>query len=765
MNLAPPTYWSTGEPFIDRVKTGGEWRPGSGQSTVTTDKNGDPLGIPSGTQSIYKMVAIDPAGEAPIDTYVVTWQGKGTFSLPGTKILSQDDNRLTFQVTDPDAVSVQLKLTGLNKSDPVHDVHLVRTDQVDLFNAGEIFNPAFVEKASGWDVLRFKDWANIDGNPSVSWADRAQLTDSSWSTIVNKDGVPLEAMVQLSNESGADMWWNVAAKADDTYVKNALTYIRDHLDPGITLHVEYGNEVWNGDYGGTAYANDRAKALWGKDADGDGKTDGIHAGNLIFNGYRSAQVAKIVDQVFGSSSETRVDMVLGGQLGNDGVLNVEQQGVQKAGGTVAGLFDSYAVTTYFGGELSVSGRDASDQAKVLQWARGGKAGMDAAFKELQYGGSLDSDSSLTKQLAKFKSAEAIAEKAGVHLVAYEGGAHLTAAAFPSSVRGEVVDFFARLMNDPRMEQLYAKMADGFAAAGGTSLVNYNDIGQAATYGYWGVLDNVYDTSSPRYDALRDSLDASHKVINGTSGNNVLTATRASDTIQGGAGNDDITGSSGSRDSHGNLVEQDYYYGGTGSDTIKGGSGDDHIFGNSVTSATGAADGNDRLNGNGGDDYIQGNAGSDTIQGGAGNDRLFGGMDSDSVMGGTGRDTIVGGQGRDLLTGNSEADLFVFSDDSSVYTRSGSGAYLGDVVADFANGVDHVALGFDVSKVLHGTASSAADAAATATHLLTEGGTGVAAISVGSDTYLFYDGAGAGAADSSIAFRNVNTNAFDTSDFV
>ncbi|WP_294391036.1 calcium-binding protein [uncultured Sphingomonas sp.] len=831
MNLTGVSYYSTQEPFIDRAKTADGWRTTNNSVNVDMNDAGDPMGIPSGSNYIYKMVGVDPAGEAPIDTYVMTWQGSGTFSLAGAKILSKSDNQITFEVTKPDTVSVQLKLSNMNPGDPLRDLHVVRTDQVDLFQAGEIFNPAFVEKASAWDVLRFKDWGNIDPGKAVSWDDRSQVSDSSWAKAQHADGVPLEVMVRLANETGTAMWWNVPGQADDTYVRNALSYIRDHLDPGIKLHVEYSNEVWNWDYKVASYAQDQASALWGKDANGDGRIDPKDKAELpngawmTYYGYRSAQVAKMVDEVFGSSADARTESVLGGQLGNDGLFGYMQKGITAAGGTVSGLFDSYAVTTYFGNQLSVSDKNAANQAKVLEWARGGQAGMDAAFKELEQGGPLRADGGMSQLVSRLTKAAGLAKANGLDLQAYEGGAHLTAAKFPASIQGEITDFFARLMNDPRMGNLYTRMADIFEDVGGSTLVSYFDVGDSDKYGYWGVLDNIYKTGSVRYDALigQQMTGGSHlsaplagfqsarlegHVLNGTSGDDTLMAGNANDTIHGGDGNDRILGLSDTRNGPGNFIEADYYQGGGGSDTILGGSGNDHIYGNALTTSAGNADGGDLLLGGGGNDYIQGNAGNDTIMGGTGNDRVYGGADDDLINGGDGldylqgnrgndtlngdagddalrggagndllfggtgddalygdmgRDTLNGGSGYDRLTGGGGEDLFVFTNGDAVFGRSGDHAYEGDRVADFADGADHFSLGFAVSSVLHATASSAGDAAALAARMVS--GTAVAAVSVGSDTYLFFDGDTRGGVDSSIRFEGVGTNAFDVNDFV
>src|SRR5262249_24018030 len=44
-------------------------------------------------------------------------------------------------------------------------------------------------------------------------------------------------------------WVNMPVNATSDYNCQFATYVRDHLDPGLKVYVEYGNELWNGRYG------------------------------------------------------------------------------------------------------------------------------------------------------------------------------------------------------------------------------------------------------------------------------------------------------------------------------------------------------------------------------------------------------------------------------------------------------------------------------------------------------------------------------------
>ena len=226
MNLATVSYYSTEEPFIDRFKTSGLWRANDAAGNLISDGSvgfdchGNPVAF-AGKISLTTSVEVDPIALPTTDQYVITWSGTATVAVSGSKILSQSAGTATFQVTK-DVASVAITFKGVDSSNAIHDIHVVRADQVDLFKSGEIFNPDFVAKASSWDVLRFMDWGNTNDSSAVTWASRAQMSDGSWAANTHADGVPLEVMVKLANEAHTDMWWNVPTQADDTYVTNAL---------------------------------------------------------------------------------------------------------------------------------------------------------------------------------------------------------------------------------------------------------------------------------------------------------------------------------------------------------------------------------------------------------------------------------------------------------------------------------------------------------------------------------------------------------------
>ena len=834
MNLEAVVYWATEEPFIDRIHTAQPWiaKDAAGadiSSTLTRDQNGDFTDLTNVSQ-LHLAVGVDPKGASTIDEYVLTYDGTAKISIAGGTIVSQTPGKVVFDLTGADTKSaVDITFAKLDAADPVSDPHLVRVDQQALFNAGEIFNPDFIAKASQWGMVRFMDWGNTNSSQQVDWSTRDTLDDSFWSKQAHADGVPIEAMVQLANEAHVDMWYNVPTKADDTYVKNALTYIRDHLDPSLKVHVEWSNEVWNTAFSANAYAKAEATALWGT------SVSASHAAGVYY-GYRSAQIAEIAHDVFTGSHAAQLHEVLAGQQNSSTTDWIA--GAAKAGytGPISGLFKEYAVAPYFGGEMGTAVASAADRAIILGWANGGAAGLDAAFHELEFGGSLSVDGSLARTQGYLAKSGQIAAANGLDFVTYEGGTSLATTRWPTAEKAAVQDLFNRMFADPRMGDLYAKEIAAFKAAGGALFTNFNDVGTPGDPGTWGSLTSIYADGSPRYDAFLAAggktgiplvtpgsgtgtgsvvtSQASPTVsghITGTSGDDNLVASAQNDTVDGAAGDDHIVGSSSTTDALGHYIEADVYMGGAGADTIAGGDGNDHIYGNELTTVAGSIDGADSLSGGGGMDYLQGNAGSDTIDGGAGNDRVYGGADNDSLLGGdgndyvqgnkgndivsggngndvvhggadddmvrgdagndqlfgdAGNDSLIGGAGIDVMTGGAGNDMFVFNGRDAAFATTGASAWAMDEITDFTHGSDKFEFDFQPVHVFTGSAASAAAALTLANSLVGAhaGEADVAAVTVGNDTYLFWDAVGQGGViDSAVKIDGVH-DSFTLADF-
>ena len=152
-----------------------------------------------------------------------------------------------------------------------------------------------------------------------------------------------------------------------------------------------------------------------------------------------------------------------------------------------------------------------------------------------------------------------------------------------------------------------------------------------------------------YELIRITLD---KVLNGTSGSDVLNGFDTADLMIAVAGDDMLYGFAGN----------DTLKGGGGADTLLGGIGDDILQGARSRDTLSGGDGNDALNGGGGRDELNGDAGHDLLSGRGGRDVMKGQSGNDTLNGGGGKDILIGGSGNDSLHGGRNPDTFVFADD-------------------------------------------------------------------------------------------------------
>ena len=122
--------------------------------------------------------------------------------------------------------------------------------------------------------------------------------------------------------------------------------------------------------------------------------------------------------------------------------------------------------------------------------------------------------------------------------------------------------------------------------------------------------------------------------------------------------------------------------------------------------------------------------------------------------------VSGDLGQDTLTGGAGNDIFLFA-------GQGSTTAAPDMITDFTSGTDHLSLGFTPAAVLTGAAQASLAAAITAAQSLFDGHAGdheVAALAVGSDTYIFYASNAGATADSAIQLVGASAASLGLGDF-
>ena len=508
--------WSTQHPFLDLMKSARPWighLPGQWGGVDTDalwdggflDDRGWPTAIPPGVSHLETLILTDQPDTAEWlrGTYILLFEGTGRVDITGRgRLRERRDGRLVFSYAPgPGAVGIAIRET--DPADPVRNIRVLRTDQLALFEAGEVFNPDWLARILPVASMRFMDWMMTNGSTQTRWMDRPRITDFSYAWR----GVPLPVMIALANRTGADPWFTMPHRANDDYVRAFAQMVAQDLNAGLVAHVEYSNEVWNFLFPQAAWAQDRAAHLWGDREDGW----------MQFYGLRAAQTMAIWTEAFGASAPERLARIVSVHTGWPGLEAAILDGPlaeRQFGAPLVTAFDAYAVTGYFGHELgSWDALEPLVEASRAKAREAGKAqglrrvalreyekahGFERAFAQAA---EMVRESSLQELRDKHWPHHAsVAREHGLALIMYEGGSH-AAPHFSEVDNEDLVNFLTAFNYSEEMGALYAETLTAWAAQGGKRFNAFVDVAPASQWGSWGALRHLGD-DNPRWRALQ-----------------------------------------------------------------------------------------------------------------------------------------------------------------------------------------------------------------------------------------------------------------------
>ncbi len=528
LGLAGVVSWSAQQPFIDVMKTArpffghkpGEWGGADHddlRARGLVDAHGWPTAIPPDLRAIGTVFLNDMTEDAVslAGKYRLTYAGQGIIELGGrARNTRRAAGQMTFDYT-PGGGAVILNITKTDPDDPIRDIKVVKIGNAERLAEGAIFNPDWTRRIAGFGMVRFMDWMATNDSAQSAWADRPVIADATWSD----KGVPVEIMVALANKLQADPWFTMPHLATDAYMRRFAEYVLRHLDPGLTAHVEYSNEVWNWQFQQTRWAEEQARGRWGQD----------HAGDQFY-ALRAAEMARLWRGVFdaGGAPDRLVTVISTqtGWLGRERDILAAPLYVAEVPGNrpPAEAFDAYAVTGYFSARLgdedkadTLHGwlRDSLSMAEAAADAQGLSAEARAAHvaahrydhavalaaRELRDGSVTgDARGSLAELFAEvFPHHAEVASRHGLDLLMYEGGTHVVGIG-KVAADDALADFFMYLNYTPEMGRLYRELVAGWAAAGGQRFNVFADVYPPNRWGSWGALRHL-DDQNPRWDAL------------------------------------------------------------------------------------------------------------------------------------------------------------------------------------------------------------------------------------------------------------------------
>ena len=422
-------------------------------------------------QRLGTLMFRDLNGNYPVGTYRVEWGGTGdvVFNFDARETSrgrTADGRNFALLNVTPGNGGIYLGINSMSSSDPIRDIHVWMPDYNGQSFAGQRwtpganfspFHPLYKERLDDFGILRFMQTQETVTSDIRTWADRRDASDSRQNSGNGTggrfaNGISVEHMVQLANELDADPWFNMPHMADDTFVRNFASYVRDNLEPGLTAYVEWSNEIWNSAPGFETY-------FWIADQIRLPENSGLT--HWQFAGREAARDMNVWSDVFAGQID-RIVRVAAGQATTPWVT---ERIVENMGGS----FDAISIAPYFGPGTA---QRATYSATTT---------VDQVLNDMR--GNIAFSAQMTWNHQRLADDFATRLGRDIQLLAYEGGPHLNGngASYQNAL--------FQATKDPRMADItrdYLRMQN---ATGLDAYVHYKltDRNLATQYGLFGVL--------------------------------------------------------------------------------------------------------------------------------------------------------------------------------------------------------------------------------------------------------------------------------------
>jgi hypothetical protein len=466
INLAGAVDWNTELPFVDVYRHSRDWisqQPQGGWGNgpkLSFDEAGNIKALEPGHFADSVVLSSNDA-PYPTGTYTLLWQGDGELDVwGGARVTNTGSSRASVELL-PGRGPVFVRLKRTNPTNPVRNIRLLRpgTPADAPLNA---FHDDFLNRWRGVSCVRFMDWQRTNNSQQSRWADRAKPTDVRY----GDRGVAIEVMVDLANKLGADPWFCIPHLADDEYATRFAELVKEKLDPRRKVYVELSNELWNAQFEQARHLAQAAKA-------GNGNVPALVA-------ERSLKLFRQWERVFGGNE--RLVRVVPSQAVNSWISDQ----ILKTGDLLKHA-DVLAIAPYMPMDVAPSGNGLT-VAKVEGWS------VEQFLDHIEKVG-------LPECAGWIRAQKVIADKAGLRLVAYEGGQHGV-----GILGAENNEKLTRLLHaanaHPRMGQLYERYLDNWAALGGDLMCHFNSVEAWTKWGSWGLLRHGQEdaSKSPKFMA-------------------------------------------------------------------------------------------------------------------------------------------------------------------------------------------------------------------------------------------------------------------------
>lgn len=489
-NLTGITDYSPEFVFVDAFKQSRDWishdlgpgAPWSSNLPVPLNSNGYPLEIPynDGVNPPQGLRALmffgDLNGIYPSGSYRLKVEGTGTITLEVGTIGTFSCPIDTVITVSNTAGGVFIDIIESLASDPITKINFVMPGFHTTYET-EPFHPKFLDFLQDFQVIRFMDWMATNNSNNSDWSDRNSPT---YYSQTGENGIAPEILIDLCNREMKDPWICIPHAATDDFIIQMANLLHTTLDPSLTIHIEYSNEVWNSVFSQNQFSIDMGTALGYSGAPWD-------IGHKYY-AKRTADMFRIFDSVFVGTN--RIEKVIASQAANawlsNQILTFLNDPLYNPDQISA---DALAIAPYFGGIADVIGN----------------AGMENSCTVSQIVDSMET--SLQQTFLWLQESKLVADNHGVDLVSYEGGQHLVAGpAYHNNVA--FVDKLIEANRDPRMTDLYCQYFDyWYDSVSPTLFCNFSSLQIPNKWGSWGVKEHFDDTLAPKYIGLQDCVFA------------------------------------------------------------------------------------------------------------------------------------------------------------------------------------------------------------------------------------------------------------------
>lgn len=360
------------------------------------------------------------------------------------------------------------------------------------------WSPQFLNEITVYRSLRFMDWNNTNNSQREQWGQRTARESAK------QNPVAYEWMIDLCNRNGSDLWITVPHRtvsrstgdAPADYALRLCVLVKTGVDMGavdlaplmerlakmsaeelvqaggvkrcvplkadLKFMIEYSNETWNGMFKQSHYCAEEGEALK--------LHENKWSAGFRFHAWAALRLFRAADLVFGVDSP-RVVKVVAGQSSNSFVAQQHLVMLRDPKANPWGTKPTaYAIAPYFGNKLS-----------------GDEPEIEAKLREAIAKSSRDSE--------KHKK---LTEEAGLRLIAYEGGQHVTKKADVINRQPVMYTLTKEYLKE------MSRWFDHFCY--------YAHVGGAKDRGAWGAIEFTGQPleQAHRYRALVDWSRAAHR---------------------------------------------------------------------------------------------------------------------------------------------------------------------------------------------------------------------------------------------------------------